>query len=67
MEQIKNSSMKDNLVNIKEITPTNEKSDHVYQQIVEFLKPDQLNHLNSLRFPSEKAQFIFKNEAFQVG
>ena len=66
MEQIKNSSIKDDLVNIKEITP-NDISDHVYQQMDEFLKPDQLDHLNSLTSPSEKAQFILKNEAFQVG
>ena len=68
MEQIKNSSIKDDLVNIKEIIPpTNDISDHVYLQMDEFLKPDQLNHLNSLTSPSEKAQFILKNEAFQVG
>ena len=67
MEQIMNSSIKDDLVNIKEIIPTNDKSDHVYQQTVEFLKSDQLDHLNSLSSSSEKAQFIFKNAAFQVG
>ena len=66
MEQIKNSSINDDLVNIKEITP-NDKSEHVYQQMDEFLKPDQLDHLNSLTSPSEKAQFILKNEAFHVG
>ena len=67
MEQITNSSIKDDLVNIKEIIPTSEKSEHVNQQILEFLKPDQLDHLNSLTSSSEKAQFIFKNEGLHVG
>ena len=59
--------MKDNLVNIKETSIDKSDQDHDYQQIVEFFKPDQLDHLDSLTSPSEKAQFILKNEAFQVG
>ena len=77
MEQIKNASMttevcrhdsskKENDQNRKEKNPTNKKSDHAYQELVEFLKPEKLDHFNSLCTPSERVQFIFKNQAFKL-
>ena len=77
MEQIKNVSTKtklcrhdssktENQRNREENTPNNKRSDHAYQQIVEFLKPDKVDHFNSLCTPSERVQFIFKNQAFKL-
>ena len=61
-----NSSKKDNPRNREENTPTtNEKSDHT-QQIVEFLKPDKLDYFNAMFTPSDRVQFIFKNQAFKL-
>ena len=74
MEQIDKSLLRTILSEEKssnENNPPNNKatkegrSDYAYQQIVGFLQDEKLSHFNTLRTPSERVQFIFKNKAFK--
>ena len=72
MEQIENALisgeeniMDKKLANINEKEHFTEINNNAYIQIVECLKADKINHFNTLKTPSERIEFIYKNEAFK--